>query len=102
MPLQRQGQNRTPGPVHRDGVQPPPLGAPPVLGGAQESVKGSKRRLRADRNVNRIGRNGDMSEETTAGLILRDGKRKITANRRWSLAVMGNCRQLTFSAQPIG
>jgi hypothetical protein len=71
-----------------------------LLGGTQESVKGPKGGLRDSRDVTKIGRDGTLTEETTAGLILRDGKRKMTADRKWGLAVMGNYRQPTFSAQP--
>jgi len=81
-------------------VQPAPLGAPPLLGGAQESVKGPEGGLWDSRDGTKIGRDGTITVETTAGLILREGKRQMTADRKRGTAVMGNCRQPTFSAQP--
>jgi hypothetical protein len=67
-----------------------------VLGGARESVNIPEGGIRDSRNGTKIGRVGKITEETTAGLILSDGKRKTTADRKMGLGGYGQLSAADF------
>jgi hypothetical protein len=81
-------------------VQSAALGAPPVLGRAQESVKRHKGGLRASRKATKVWRDDKIPNQTSIGLIRAMGTEQMTANRKRNVAAIGTYRQPTFSAQP--